>query len=365
MHLTWTTAAFLLSCLAAPALAPAPAEAKAPAAPRAITPRGPLSADELRIIKIFEETSPSVVSITTSEKVLRRGLRSYNAVEIPRGTGTGFVWDTTGHVVTNFHVIAGGDRVTITFNDHKTVPAKVVGAAPDKDIAVLKVDPAELDLRAIAIGRSGDLRVGQRVLAIGNPFGLDQSLTTGVVSALDRTITASNRRTIQGVIQTDAAINPGNSGGPLLDSAGRLIGVNTAIQSPSGANAGIGFAVPVDTVNRVVPQLINFGQTRRPTLGIEANDRIPRRMFKLPGGVLVVGVMPGSGAAAAGLRPARRDGRGSIHGDIIIAVNGQGTATLDDLLNTLEKHEPGETVTVDVLRDGRRVQIPIRLNAAR
>ncbi|MFN3202122.1 MAG: S1C family serine protease [Bradymonadia bacterium] len=335
------------------------------ATPREVTPRGPLSPEEKRTIKVFEQTSPSVVFISTSERVYRQTFRALNAIEIPRGTGTGFVWDEQGHVVTNFHVIAGGDRVTVTFNDQETVPAKVVGADPDKDLAVLLVDPKKVSLKPIKIGRSSELRVGQQVLAIGNPFGLDQSLTTGVVSALDRSIPASTNRTIEGVIQTDAAINPGNSGGPLLDSAGRLIGVNTAIRSPSGANAGIGFAVPVDTVNRVVPQLIMFRETRRPTLGVEVNDRLPRKLMRMKGGVLIMGVVPGSGAEKAGLMAARRDRKGGVVGDVIVALDGKEVLTLDALLNQLESHAPGDEVKLTVKRRGKLITVPVKLSARR
>jgi S1-C subfamily serine protease len=228
------------------------------ASPRPVTPRGALAADEVAHIELFKRTGPSVVHITTL--ATQRDMFSMNVQQVPRGTGTGFVWDDAGHIVTNFHVIQGGTGVRVTLADQSSQDAQLVGAFPDRDLAVLKITPAKDKLPPLAIGSSRDLQVGQRVYAIGNPFGLDQTLTTGIVSALNREIESFNQRTIRGVIQTDAAINPGNSGGPLLDSAGRLIGVNTQIASPSGASAGIGFAIPVDEVNRIVPRLIRDGR---------------------------------------------------------------------------------------------------------
>src|SRR5688572_20773324 len=228
------------------------------AEPRAITPRGDLSSDEQSTIELFKRTSPSVVHVTSVD--VRRGRLSLNMFEIPQGTGSGFIWDSEGHVVTNFHVIQNGSRAEVTLNDNTVWRASIVGTAPDKDVAVLKIDAPRDKLTKIMVGVSNNLQVGQKVFAIGNPFGLDQTLTTGVISGLGREIQSVTKRPIQGVIQTDAAINPGNSGGPLLDSAGRLIGVNTAIYSPSGAYAGIGFAVPVDIVNRIVPQLVSHGK---------------------------------------------------------------------------------------------------------
>ncbi|MDB5306545.1 MAG: 2-alkenal reductase [Gemmataceae bacterium] len=227
------------------------------AVPRAVTPRGDLAEAEKTTIAIFRQTSPAAVHITTLN--VRQDRFSLNLFQIPRGTGSGFVWDQDGRVVTNYHVIEGADAARVTLSDQSEWKARLVGAYPDKDLAVLVIDAPGDRLRPIPIGTSHDLQVGQFAFAIGNPFGLDQTLTTGVISALGREIDSVNRKTIKDVIQTDAAINPGNSGGPLLDSAGRLIGVNTAIYSPSGAFAGIGFAIPVDEVNRVVPQLIRTG----------------------------------------------------------------------------------------------------------
>ena len=231
-----------------------------------VVARGELSAAEKTTIEIFEQSAPSVVYITTLTR-RRESPLSFNVLEIPKGTGSGFVWDDAGHVVTNYHVVAEGDAFQVRFADQKSFEAKLVGVEPSKDLAVLRVTGH--DGTGLPIGTSGDLRVGQAVFAMGNPFGLDHALTTGVVSALGREIKAMNGRTIQDVVQTDAAINPGNSGGPLIDSAGRLVGVNTAIYSPSGASSGIGFAVPVDTVRRVVPQLIQHGRVIRPGLVID------------------------------------------------------------------------------------------------
>jgi S1-C subfamily serine protease len=255
-----TLATALVAALMTSALPPAAAQ-RADVPTRPVTPRGPLAADELANIEVFKRLSPSVVHITTLE--VARDFFSRSVQQVPRGTGTGFVWDSQGHVVTNFHVIQGGDAARVTLADQSTHRATLVGAFPDRDLAVLKINLPRERLHPIPVGTSRDLQVGQKVYAIGNPFGLDQTLTTGIVSALNREIDSVNQRTIRGVIQTDAAINPGNSGGPLLDSAGRLIGVNTAIYSPSGGSAGIGFAIPVDEVNRIVPRLIKEGRITR------------------------------------------------------------------------------------------------------
>ena len=227
------------------------------AAPRAITPRGELAAEEKTSTSIFRQTAPSVVFITTM--ATGHNPFSFATEKIPQGTGSGFVWDRRGHIVTNFHVIQGAEAAQVTLADHSTWNARLVRAYPDKDLAVLVIDAPSDRLSPIPVGTSDNLEVGQKVFAIGNPFGLDQTLTTGIVSALGRQIESATRQPIEHVIQTDAAINPGNSGGPLLDIAGRLIGVNTAIYSPSGASAGIGFAIPVDQVNRIVPQLVRNG----------------------------------------------------------------------------------------------------------
>lgn len=337
------------------------------AEPRAITPRGNLAADEQATIDLFRQTSPSVTYITTV--ALRRDAFSLNLFEIPQGSGSGFIWDQEGHIITNFHVIQNALRedgsAKVTLADQSVWDAKLVGAAADKDLAVLYIDAPKRLLKPLALGTSSDLLVGQKVFAIGNPFGLDQTLTTGIISALGREIKSVSDRTITGVIQTDAAINPGNSGGPLLDSAGRLIGVNTAIYSPSGSSAGIGFAVPVDTVNQVVPQIIRHGRVMRPALGVNiAEDAIARR-FEVPG-VLILQIEPGSGAQAAGLRGTRRDARNRlILGDIIVDIDADRVETANDLMHALEKHKVGDTVTVSIIRSDERLSIPVTLQALR
>jgi DegP2 peptidase. Serine peptidase. MEROPS family S01B len=229
-------------------------------------PASELGSDERITMEIFDKVSPSVVYITN--KRLKRNLFSLTVTEIPQGTGSGFLWDNEGHIVTNFHVIYQADEVAVRLQNGESYDAVLIGADPDHDLAVLRINPAKLDIPPVMIGSSEDLRVGQKVLAIGNPFGLDSTLTTGIISALGRSIQSMTNRYIHDVIQTDAAINPGNSGGPLLDSFGRLIGVNTAIISPSGSYAGIGFAVPVDTINRIATQLISSGRVERPGLGV-------------------------------------------------------------------------------------------------
>ncbi len=322
-----------------------------PVAPRAVTPRGALSADEQANVELFRRASPSVVHITTLET--QRDLFSMNVSQVPRGTGTGFVWDDRGHIVTNFHVIQGGSGARVTMADQTTYTARLVGAFPDRDLAVLKIDAPREKLPPIAIGSSRDLVVGQRVYAIGNPFGLDQTLTLGIVSALNREIESFNGRSIRGVVQTDAAINPGNSGGPLLDSAARLIGVNTQIASPSGASAGIGFAIPVDEVNRIVPRLIRDGRFVRPALGITAGPPDLVAALKLARGVPVVQVGNASPAAKAGLQPFRRGRNGEVvAGDVITAINDEPVADLDSMLALLEARSPGDTVTLTLWRAG-------------
>ncbi|MGH7826216.1 MAG: S1C family serine protease [Candidatus Binatia bacterium] len=328
---------------------------------RAVAPRGDLRADEKAVIALFRQASPSVVNITAIG--VQRDLFTLNLYQIPQGTGSGFVWDTSGDIITNFHVIQNANAAQVTLADQSAWKARVVGVAPDKDIAVLRIDAPANRLRAIPIGTSKDLQVGQSVFAIGNPFGLDQTLTTGVISALGREIESVTRRPIQGVIQSDAAINPGNSGGPLLDSAGRLIGVNTAIYSPSGASAGIGFAIPVDTVNRIVPELIRFGKVTRPGLGVQiAEEQIARRLGV--SGVLVVDVAPGSAAGKAGIRPTTREASGRVRlGDVIVAIDGKKVESPNDLYLTMEKYRVGDVVTASLLRDGKGVQTKVTLEA--
>jgi len=338
-------------------------QAQPPAQPRSVSPRGALDAEELNNIGVFKRVSPSVVHITTL--AVQRDFFSLRTSEQPRGTGTGFVWDDKGHIVTNFHVIQDGDRATVTLADQSSYPARLVGAFPDRDLAVLRVEAPRDKLPAIAVGSSRELQVGQKVYAIGNPFGLDQTLTTGIVSALNREIESVTRRTIKGAIQTDAAINPGNSGGPLLDSAGRLIGVNTAIYSPSGASAGIGFAIPVDEVNRIVPRLIRDGRFIRPALGVTSGGPQLAQALGAPKGVLLVNVASNSPAAAAGLRPYGRDRSGRIvQGDVITAVDGQAVADLDDMLSLIEARQIGEKVTLTVWRAGQTRKVAATLGSS-
>jgi S1-C subfamily serine protease len=325
---------------------------------RVVSARGDLAEDEKNTIELFESASESVVYITSIE--LRRSFFSLNIYEIPQGTGSGFIWDKDGRIVTNYHVIEDASRVEVTLADHSAWKATVVGVAPDKDIAVIQISAPADKLRPIIIGESQNLRVGQKVFAIGNPFGLDQTMTTGIVSALGREIESVTGRTIQDVIQTDAAINPGNSGGPLLDSAGRLIGVNTSIYSPSGASAGIGFAVPVDIINRVVPEIIKYGRVIRPGLGVTiANDRIAQRLDIK--GVLLINIQPDSAAEAAGLRGTRSIQNEIILGDIIESVNDEPISSYDDLRNEFDKYRIGEEVSLGIVRHDKKINIAVTL----
>jgi S1-C subfamily serine protease len=333
------------------------------ALPRAVTPRGPLAEDEQSMIGLFHKASASVVYITTRARQMDFWTR--NVFEVPQGTGSGFVWDELGHVVTNYHVVQGADKAEVALGE-EAYEATFVGGAPDQDLAVLKIGAGKGKLVPIKIGTSADIEVGQKVFAIGNPFGLDHTLTTGIVSALGRTIQSVTSRPIDGVIQTDAAINPGNSGGPLLDSAGRLIGVNTAIYSPSGASAGIGFAVPVDTVNRVVSELIAYGKVLRPRLGIGLDDRISALVTRRLGvkGVLLFEVYDGSPAARAGLRPTTR-GRGTVvPGDVLQEIDGKPVNTSDEFLGRLGHYRPGDVVTLSIWRDGQVRKVKVTLEAA-
>ena len=346
----WSRRAVLGALLAVSG--PLLAQARPPAPPRPVAPRGALGADELNNIAVFKAVSPSVVNITAL--AVGRDFFSMNVQQVPRGTGSGFVWDDRGHIVTNFHVIQEANAARVTLADQSSHRAQLVGVFPDRDIAVLKIDAPKSKLPPIPVGSSRDLQVGQKVVAIGNPFGLDQTLTTGIVSALNREIESVTRRTIRGSIQTDAAINPGNSGGPLLDSAGRLIGVNTAIYSPSGGSAGIGFAIPVDEVNRIVPRLIRDGRMVRPSLGVTAGPEAMTRALKLPTGVPLVRITPGGPAAKAGLQPFRRGSEGGIvAGDVITAVNDEPVSDLDDMLTALERFQPGDKVTLTLWRAGK------------
>lgn len=332
------------------------------ATPQPVAARGSLAEDEQNNISVFKAASPTTVNITTLQST--RSLFSLNVNQVPQGTGSGFIWDDRGHIVTNFHVIQSANAARVTLSDHSTWTATLVGVFPDRDLAVLRIDAPREKLKPVTLGSSNDLQVGQKVYAIGNPFGLDQTLTTGIVSALNREIESVTQRTIRGVIQTDAAINPGNSGGPLLDSAGRLIGVNTAIFSPSGASAGIGFAIPVDEVNRVVPRLIKEGKFIRPTLGIQTAPPQWLQQLGVSKGVAVVGVTPKGAADVAGIKPFEQGPAGEITvGDVITGFNGKPVSTLDELLEALEQHRPGDTVTLTITRSGKPVELPAKLQA--
>ena len=315
--------------------------------------------DEANSTEIFSKASPAVVYVTN--KALRRDLFSLNVQEIPRGSGTGFVWDASGLIVTNFHVIAGAQRLTVTLQDRSEYDAQVIGIAPEKDLAVLRILEPPADLVTLPLGDSSELTVGRKVLAIGNPFGLDTTLTTGVVSALGREIQSPSNRRIRGVIQTDAAINPGNSGGPLLNSLGQLVGVNTAIYSPSGASAGIGFAIPVNTVKDVIPELISYGRILRPIMGVElASDRWIRR-YRIKG-LPVVRVFPGLPADDAGLVGAYRNSRGEITlGDIITRIDDQPIRNNDDYLSLMENRKVGDVVTVRTRRGDEEREFEVEL----
>ncbi|MBF0362925.1 MAG: trypsin-like peptidase domain-containing protein [Oligoflexia bacterium] len=306
---------------------------------------------EKNTINVYKKNAAAVVNITNVQLALNR--YDLSTVEIPQGAGSGFIWNTDGYIVTNFHVVQGGNHFLISFHqDKKQYKAKVVGYSPRKDIAVLKLDDKPSNLSPITLGISKNLQVGQKVMAIGNPFGLDHTLSTGIVSAIGREIPGFGGVKIEGMIQTDASINPGNSGGPLIDSRGNLIGMNTMIFSKSGTSAGVGFALPVDTINLMVPQLIKHGREIRPGLGISPlEDRI-RVSLGIPNGVVIRSVASKkSAAAAAGLKGISRDNFGNYHlGDIILAIDGVNTDTLDDIYSILDNHKVGDVVELTILR---------------
>ncbi len=327
---------------------------------RPVTARGDLAADEKATIDLFRAASPAVVQVTNVQ--YRRDFWGSNQSEISAGTGSGFVWDAQGYVVTNFHVVEKGDAFTVTFADQSVFDATRVGTDPVHDLAVLKIDPKGKSLPALPIGSSKTLLVGQKVFAIGNPFGLEQTLTTGVIGGLGREIMSLARTPIQGVIQTDAAINPGNSGGPLLDSAGRVIGMNTQIASPSGGSAGVGFAIPVDTINRIVPSIIRTGHFERAGLGIsEILDGVVDGKGRR--GVIFCSFAASSAAARAGMKPSEflPDGRLRSLGDAIVAIDGQAVESRADLFRILDSREIGQEVSVNFLREGKEVEARVKL----
>ena len=324
--------------------------------PRAVEPRGSLAEIERTTIDIFERISPSVVQV-----VGRAGALDISPAEGENGaaqSGTGFVWDAAGHIVTNDHVVEGTTSLAVRLASGQVVRAQIVGAAPNYDVAVIRVDSTRSLPPPVPIGTSDDLKVGQWVFAIGNPFGLDQTLTTGIISALKRRLPTSGGREITNVIQTDAAINPGNSGGPLLNSAGRVIGVNTAILSPSGTNAGIGFAIPIDSVNRVVPELIRRGAVPTPGIGIVAANEAAATRAGVQG-VVILRTVPSSSAERAGLRG--MDPNTGTPGDVIVGVNGKPVRRLADLTQELERVGVGKRLPLTVQRDGRETTVEVEV----
>ncbi|MDX6611516.1 MAG: hypothetical protein QOD75_702 [Blastocatellia bacterium] len=324
-----------------------------------------LATDEQNNIEVYRAMAPGVVNVHSTTYVRDW----FGMVEPSEGSGSGSVLDAQGNILTNNHVIERAEKLTVSFGGDRNYPATVVGKDPDTDLAVIRLTTLPKEpLTVVPLGDSDKLTVGQKVLAIGNPFGLDRTLTTGVISGLQRPLRGRDNQPIEGAIQTDASINPGNSGGPLLDSHGRMIGINSQILSPSGASAGVGFAVPVNIAKRVVPQLISNGSVHRPKMGIDARDVATLSgQVRLPvsDGVLIVSVIPGGSAANAGLRGLTQTEDGDLEiGDIILGIEGQKVASNDDLFKILDKHQIGETVRVEVLRNGSRTTVPVRLSEA-
>ncbi len=338
--------------------------------PRPVTARGDLAEYEKTSIAVFKEARPSVVFVNT--RALARNRLTRRAYEVEAGTGSGFIWDEQGHIVTNFHVIKDvlrtyssfkeGSSVHVEFGD-QTFEASIINSSPQHDLAVLKIDAPSNLLHPVLIGKSSELEVGQAVFAIGHPYRLGQTGTTGVVSARSVQINGPLNVPIEDVIQIDAAINPGNSGGPLLDSAGRLIGVNTAIYSPSGASAGIGFAIPVDTVNRVVPEIIAEGAYTPPKIGIETTTLLNEWLARRTGisAIVILTVEPDSPAAAAGLRGTQTDGNNIVLGDVIVKVDDQRVTNLNELLSVLDQHDAEDSVTLTILREGQEQTVDVTL----
>ena len=329
------------------------------AKPRTVTPRGDLADDETATIELFSQVSPSVVHITSVAQL--QNVFTLDVETLKAGTGSGFVWDTRGHIVTNLHVIENAQGALVTLHDNSNYSARLVGFDKFHDLAVLKIDAPAGKLAPIAVGESAHLQVGQKVFVIGSPFEFDHTLTTGVISGLNRRVPTGSDRKIHGAIQTDAAINPGNSGGPLLDSAGRLIGVNTAIFSESGGSHGIGFAIPVDVVNVIVPDLIQDGQISRAWLGVALRENVVIGRVRLEG-VLVEQVVPDGPAEKAGILPMRRgEGFGILLGDQIVAINNEKVESVSDLLALVSKYRAGDTVDVGMIRAGKPISLSVRL----
>ena len=351
-----TFAIGIILVLAGGGLVPGAAQVRQKVEPRTVAPRGALAEDERRLVALFENAAPSVAYITT-EIVRARGLFR---TEVGQGAGSGFVWDTAGHIVTNNHVVAieGAQRLQVQLDGGDPIEDEPVGTAPEYDLAVVKLKRVPKDLRPIPIGTSRDLKIGQSVFAIGNPFGLRRTLTHGIVSALDRELPTTDYREVAGVIQIDAPINPGNSGGPLLDSAGRLIGVNTAIRSESGSSAGVGFAIPVDLVNRIVPALIARGRAPLPGIGIAP---VPPELVQRAGlsGVVICSVSRGSPAAAAGLQPINE--RTGDLGDVIVGINDRPIETLSSFVAELDRVGIDNTAHLTVVRNGKERRVAVRV----
>ncbi len=321
--------------------------------------------DEQNSIEVYKSLASGVAFITstTYQQDMFGGEK-----ESAKGSGSGSVIDAQGHILTNYHVIEGAENLTVSLGGNKTYPAKIIGGDPDTDLAVIKIEPGQDKLTVVSFGDSDNLQVGQKVLAIGNPFGLDRTLTTGVISGLQRPIRGTNNRPIEGAIQTDASINPGNSGGPLLDKFGKLIGINSQIFSRSGGSVGVGFAVPVNIAKRVVPQLLQFGEVRRPKLGIDGVpvERLVEQGVELPvaKGLLLRAIVANSPASEAGLRGLYRGANGRVAlGDIITAIDGQIIGDLDDLYRYLDKKQIGDTVQIEVFREGKAVNVPVKLSS--
>lgn len=314
--------------------------------------------DEQNSIEVYKAISPGVAFINTTSYTQDM----WGDVEEGKGNGSGSVIDTNGDILTNYHVIEGAQKLTVSFGGDKTYPAKVIGGDPDTDLAVIKIETPPAGLSVVPFGDSDKLTVGQKVLAIGNPFGLDRTLTTGVISGLQRPIRARNGRPIDAAIQTDASINPGNSGGPLLDKFGKMIGINSQILSPAGGSVGVGFAVPVNIAKRIIPQLIQFGEVKRPKLGasLPTVEELKQRGYRIPvdSGLLVYQTQSGGSAERAGLRGLTPDG---AIGDIILSADGQKLNDLDDLYRLLDKKQIGDTVNFEVYRNGRTVTVAVRL----
>lgn len=314
--------------------------------------------DEQNSIEVYRSLAPGVAFINTT--TYQQDF--WGGVQEGKGNGSGSVIDNQGHILTNYHVVEDAQKLTVSFGGDKVYQAKYVGGDPDTDLAVIKIEPPAGGMTVVPFGDSDRLVVGQKVLAIGNPFGLDRTLTTGVISGLQRPIRARNNRPIDAAIQTDASINPGNSGGPLLDKNGKMIGINSQILSPAGGSVGVGFAIPANTAKRVIPQILQFGEVKRPKLGatLPSVSELKEQGYRMPveKGLLVYQVSPNSPASAAGLKGITSDG---TIGDIIVSADGQAMDSLDDLYRLLDKKQFGETVQLEVYRGGRNVTVPVKL----